>query len=62
MRDFKENFPITPWQIGVMTSILELGALLGAIIAGVYADGYSRQKSIAAACGIHWLPFAFRVY
>lgn len=31
--------------------MLELGALLGALLAGAFADRYSRRQSIFAACG-----------
>lgn len=32
-----------------IAAVLELGALMGALVAGVYADRYSRQHSIVAA-------------
>ena len=32
-------------------AFLELGALLGALLAGVYADRYSRGQAIVWACG-----------
>lgn len=36
------------WK-GLMTAMLELGALIGALIAGYLADRLSRKKSIAVA-------------
>jgi len=33
-----------------LAAVLELGALVGALLAGVYADRYSRRHSIVAAC------------
>jgi hypothetical protein len=38
---------------------LELGALMGAIMAGMYTDKYTRQSSILAACSMSHLPSAF---
>ncbi|KAL7420152.1 hypothetical protein Q5752_005118 [Cryptotrichosporon argae] len=35
---------------GLLTSILELGAFLGALIAGPLADAYSRKRSISGWC------------
>lgn len=32
-------------------AMLEMGALLGALLAGVLADRYSRNRSILVACG-----------
>ena len=32
-------------------AMLELGALVGALLAGVLADRYSRKHSFFAACG-----------
>ena len=34
----------------VIAAILELGALLGALSAGIYADRYSRRHTIFVAC------------
>ncbi|KZP13010.1 general substrate transporter [Athelia psychrophila] len=50
MKDFAERFPIGPWEKGLMTAVLELGALFGALSAGVLADRYSRRHSIFIAC------------
>ena len=35
----------------LVAAFLELGALLGALLAGVYADRYSRGQAIVWACG-----------
>jgi MFS family permease len=37
-------------QIMNIAAVLELGALMGALVAGVYADRYSRRHSIVVAC------------
>ncbi|KAG6330207.1 hypothetical protein ID866_8883 [Astraeus odoratus] len=53
-----EEFLSGPWEKGIMTAVLELGALFGALLAGVLADRYSRRHSIFLASGMHeWLPF-----
>ena len=38
------------WGNENIAAVLELGALIGALIAGVYADHYSRRRSIVFAC------------
>jgi len=35
----------------VVAAVLELGALMGTIAAGIWTDKYSRQSSILVACG-----------
>ncbi|KAL5531871.1 hypothetical protein ACEPAF_5434 [Sanghuangporus sanghuang] len=55
MKNFKLRWGMTEWQEGVMTAMLEMGALLGALIAGIFADRYSRRQAILTAC------FAFAV-
>lgn len=60
MQDFMNRWPITPLQKGIMTAVLELGALIGALVAGVYADRYSRRHSIVAACIIFCIGSAFQ--
>ncbi|KAF8815983.1 general substrate transporter [Phlegmacium glaucopus] len=60
MQDFMKRWPITPLQKGIMTAVLELGALMGALIAGVYADRYSRRHSIVIACIIFCIGSAFQ--
>ncbi|KAH0839744.1 general substrate transporter [Lanmaoa asiatica] len=49
MRDFLARWPIGPWEKGMMTAALELGALFGALSSGVFADKYSRRHSIFLA-------------
>lgn len=50
MKDFVSRWPITLWQKGLMTALLELGALFGALAAGALADRLSRRMSICCAC------------
>lgn len=38
-----------------VAAVLELGALMGALIAGIYADRYSRRHSIVVACSTSFL-------
>ncbi|KAI6043445.1 general substrate transporter [Pisolithus marmoratus] len=49
MKDFASRWPVGPWEKGTMTAVLELGALFGALLAGVLADKYSRRRSIFLA-------------
>ncbi|KAF9235259.1 general substrate transporter [Melanogaster broomeanus] len=49
MKDFLARWPINPWEKGLMTAVLELGALFGALASGVLADKYSRRHSIFLA-------------
>ena len=55
-------FIINFWPKSFAAAVLELGALLGALLAGVYADRYSRGQAIVWACGesipVHPLLFA----
>ncbi|KAF8161635.1 general substrate transporter [Crassisporium funariophilum] len=62
MDDFVRRWPITPLQKGIMTAVLELGALIGALSAGVYADRYSRRHSIMVACVIFCIGSAFQCF
>ena len=39
--------------------MLELGALLGALLAGTFTDRYSRRHSIFAACGMLIVSYSF---
>ncbi|KAH8110541.1 general substrate transporter [Phellopilus nigrolimitatus] len=50
MKEFRQRWAMSDWQEGVMTAVLELGALFGALLAGVLADKYSRRHSILIAC------------
>ncbi|KAJ2935042.1 hypothetical protein H1R20_g2028, partial [Candolleomyces eurysporus] len=45
-----------------MTAVLELGALVGALSAGVFADKYSRRYSIIAACIIFIIGSSFQTF
>lgn len=60
MSDFKKRWPITSFQVGAMTAILELGALVGAILAGIFADRYSRRHSIFVASIIFCIGSSFQ--
>ncbi|KAI4518247.1 hypothetical protein K525DRAFT_363253 [Schizophyllum commune Loenen D] len=60
MRDFVQEFPVTPLQKGILTAVLELGALIGALGAGVLADRYSRRHSIFVACLIFLIGSLFQ--
>ncbi|KAM6502998.1 General substrate transporter [Amanita muscaria] len=60
MSDFKKRWPITSFQVGAMTAILELGALAGAILAGIFADRYSRRHSIFVASIIFCIGSSFQ--
>ncbi|KAF8652610.1 hypothetical protein AX16_004299, partial [Volvariella volvacea WC 439] len=60
MEDFLRRWPVTPWQKGTMTAVLELGALFGAFGAGILADRYSRRHSIFAACVVFIIGSAFQ--
>lgn len=52
MPDFVARWPATPAQVGWMTAVLELGALLGALGASVAADAWSRRYAICLASAI----------
>ncbi|KAF8885991.1 hypothetical protein BD779DRAFT_1441980 [Infundibulicybe gibba] len=60
MEDFLKRWPVTPLQKGIMTAVLELGALAGALSAGILADRYSRRHSIFFACIIFCIGSAFQ--
>ncbi|KAF8845934.1 general substrate transporter [Paxillus ammoniavirescens] len=49
MKEFLARWPISPWEKGLMTAVLELGALFGALSSGILADKYSRRHSIFLA-------------
>ena len=42
-------------------AMLELGALVGALLAGTLADRYSRRQAIFTACG-EYLQFLSSIY
>ncbi|EIN06423.1 MFS monosaccharide transporter [Punctularia strigosozonata HHB-11173 SS5] len=60
MKDFEKRFPIDAWQKGLMTAVLELGCLFGALAAGTLADRYSRRHSIFFACVVFCIGAAFQ--
>ncbi|CAA7263052.1 unnamed protein product [Cyclocybe aegerita] len=62
MKDFMHRWPITPLQKGIMTAVLELGALIGALAAGIYADKYSRRHSILVACIVFCVGSSFQAF
>ena len=43
-----------------LAAVLELGALFGALSAGLLADRYSRRHSIIVACGTFWCSLLAR--
>ena len=49
-----------PTTKGFLTSILELAAFLGALIAGPLADSYSRKYSISAWCVLFMVGVALQ--
>ncbi|KAH9064027.1 general substrate transporter [Lactarius vividus] len=52
MKDFRTQWPVGPWELGLMTAVLELGCLFGVLGTGVFADRISRRTSIASACAV----------
>ncbi|KII95512.1 hypothetical protein PLICRDRAFT_34394 [Plicaturopsis crispa FD-325 SS-3] len=60
MKDFTARWPIGAWEKGLMTAVLELGALFGALAAGTLADRYSRRHSIFLACVIFCIGSGFQ--
>ncbi|KAI5988218.1 hypothetical protein EDD15DRAFT_2389359 [Pisolithus albus] len=60
MKDFVSRWPVGPWEKGIMTAVLELGALFGALLAGVFADKYSRRRSIFLASLVFCAGSAFQ--
>ncbi|KAK0493038.1 MFS monosaccharide transporter [Armillaria luteobubalina] len=60
MKDFTERWPISPFQEGLMTAILELGALTGSVLSGFFADRYSRRLSIFIACVVFCIGSVFQ--
>ncbi|KAH9987283.1 hypothetical protein BJV74DRAFT_842210 [Russula compacta] len=62
MRDFVARWPVGAWERGLMTAVLELGCLFGALGAGVLADRVSRRSSIAAACAVFCIGSALQTW
>ncbi|KAJ7719987.1 MFS monosaccharide transporter [Mycena maculata] len=62
MQDFVDRWPVTPLEKGALTAVLELGALIGALSAGVLADKYSRRHSIFAACVVFNIGALFQCF
>ncbi|OSC97300.1 general substrate transporter [Trametes coccinea BRFM310] len=60
MKDFTQRWHLSAWETGLMTAMLELGSLLGALIAGILADKYSRRQSIFAACAVFCIGSALQ--
>ncbi|KAL0955572.1 hypothetical protein HGRIS_001810 [Hohenbuehelia grisea] len=61
MPDFLDRWGnITAWEKGSMTAVLELGALFGALAAGILADKYSRRHSIFLACVVFCIGSFFQ--
>ncbi|KAH8087784.1 general substrate transporter [Cristinia sonorae] len=60
MKEFVARFPVTSWEKGLMTAMLELGSLVGALTAGVLADRYSRRQSILVACVVFCIGSALQ--
>ncbi|KAK0486461.1 MFS monosaccharide transporter [Armillaria novae-zelandiae] len=60
MKDFTERWPISPFQEGLMTAILELGALTGSLLSGFFADRCSRRLSIFIACVVFCIGSVFQ--
>ncbi|EPT00414.1 hypothetical protein FOMPIDRAFT_1023794 [Fomitopsis schrenkii] len=60
MKDFTQRWLIGAWEKGIMTAVLELGALIGALAAGVLADRVSRRVSIIIACVVFCIGSAFQ--
>ncbi|KAJ3477258.1 hypothetical protein NLI96_g10591 [Meripilus lineatus] len=60
MKDFTQRFPVGPWEKGLLTAMLELGCLVGALCAGIFADFFSRRQSIIIACSVFCLGSALQ--
>ncbi|KDQ11998.1 hypothetical protein BOTBODRAFT_113556, partial [Botryobasidium botryosum FD-172 SS1] len=52
MPDFMDRFPMGAFEQGALTAVLEFGALFGALTAGMFADGISRQRAICIGCAM----------
>lgn len=62
MQDFMQRWPIGPWEKGLMTAVLELGALFGALMAGISADRFSRRTSMVLACAVFCIGSALQCW
>ncbi|KAI0300838.1 hypothetical protein BC826DRAFT_1090192 [Russula brevipes] len=62
MEDFVARWPIGAWERGLMTAVLELGCLFGALGAGVLADRVSRRTAIASACAVFCIGSALQTW
>ncbi|KAI0340884.1 MFS monosaccharide transporter [Trametopsis cervina] len=60
MKDFMARWPIGAWEKGLMTAMLELGCLLGALITGTFADHLTRRQSIIFACIVFCIGSTFQ--
>ncbi|KAI8888190.1 general substrate transporter [Backusella circina FSU 941] len=60
MDDFLNRFPMNSTQTGFMVSILELGAWIGSLIIGYFADRISRKYSIVLATIVFLLGSALQ--
>ncbi|KAI8978293.1 general substrate transporter [Trametes punicea] len=60
MKDFVQRWHLSAWETGLMTAMLELGSLAGALTAGIFADKYSRRQSIFSACAVFCIGSALQ--
>ncbi|KAI0645161.1 general substrate transporter [Trametes meyenii] len=60
MKDFVQRWHLSAWDTGLMTAMLELGSLLGALVAGALADRFSRRQSIFSACVVFCIGSALQ--
>ncbi|KAA1467576.1 general substrate transporter [Dentipellis sp. KUC8613] len=62
MKDFMQRWPIGAWEQGLMTAVLELGCLFGALGSGILADRISRRWSIVLACVVFCVGSGFQCW
>ncbi|KAN0132836.1 general substrate transporter [Lactarius tabidus] len=62
MKDFTTRWPVGPWELGLMTAVLELGCLFGVLVTGVLADRISRRTSITSACAVFCVGSALQTW
>jgi len=60
MKDFTERWPVSALEKGLMTAMLELGSLLGAIVTGIFADRFTRRQAIILACFVFCIGSTFQ--